>query len=94
MKTKEDLINEVRADIGEDIKLSTVELVINSFVERLIESVVAKEDVNIYKLGVFTHYHRKGRNYHNPLNGELITVPGRDLPKVRFSKTLIDKIGD
>lgn len=88
--TKKELISAI-AEKTEMTKKDT-ELMVNTLIETVSESLVDGEEVAISGLGKFSVKERAERTGRNPQTGEAITIAASKVPAFKASKTLKDAI--
>lgn len=86
--------SELIEKIQKKTKLSKVqiELVLNSLIDSIVESLSENEDVKIVGFGVFTKAHRKSRRARNLKTGETLILPSKSIPRFRPGKEFKEKI--
>ena len=88
--TKKELISAI-AEKTEMTKKDT-ELMVNTLIETVSESLVNGEEVAISGFGNFSVKERAERTGRNPQTGEAITIAASKVPAFKASKTLKDAI--
>lgn len=81
------LIKSVAAKSG--FSSAEVELVINTFLESVKESLIKEESVTIVGFGTFLVKEMKARNGHIPATGQPLLIPARKVIRFRPSKKII-----
>lgn len=87
---KKDLIKEASALTG--ATQSTVENIINSFIQLITKSLKAGKPVQLAGFGTFKKVNRAARKGRNPKTGEVINIPAGVRIKFASSSKLIDSI--
>lgn len=91
---KTDLIECVA--LGADITWEKAQLVINSLLSNVTESISNGETIQIAGLGKFSTNHRRERAGRNPQTGDKVNIPATISIKFaaskRFKRTLLDSI--
>lgn len=70
-----------------------VELICNSAIDVVTESIYKGEEVRINRFGIFRRTLRQARTANNPQTGEPIEIPARFVPTLKFSKDVKDRVG-
>lgn len=86
MKTKQDLIKQIHAN--SDISKAVIERVVQDFVEALHDEIVSGNEVRISELGTFKISKRKAHEGHNPSTGEVINIPEKRVPQLKFNTAI------
>ncbi len=89
--TKSELISKI-ADIVE-LPKNDVNLTVNSLVSIIISEMQIGHEITIPGLGTFVKKHKKERIAKNPLTGQTIRIPGKNVPKFKPAKNLKDAVG-
>lgn len=82
--TKSDLINGLSRDV--DITKKEAELIVNTFLECIIESLNREEEVELRGFGSFRIRERGARQGRNPRTGEPVTVTAKKVPYFKVGK--------
>lgn len=83
MKTKQDLIDEIRERLP--YSRETITEVVQEFIEALRADLEQGNPVRIKEIGIFRTYVRKGGERRNPSNGKIYNVPDSFAPRLRFN---------
>lgn len=78
MATKNDLIAEVSRKV--EIPKATVEKVLATAKDTIVERVAADETFHFRGFGKFEKRHRAARKGHNPQTGDVIDIPETEVP--------------
>lgn len=63
---------------------------LNALTETITDSLKIGERVQLAGFGTFETVHKEKRECRSPYNGEMITVPARDIPKFKPSNVMKD----
>lgn len=87
--------SEIITQISEIVELSKkdVDLTINSLVSIIIKEMQIGHEITIAGLGTFVKKHKKERIAKNPLTGQTIKIPGKNVPKFKPAKNLKEAVG-
>lgn len=75
-----------------ELNKTQVAAVLNAFTETVKAEVVKGEDVVIANFVTFTSTEKAERTAKNPATGEIITIPAKRVPKVKFTKAFKDAL--
>lgn len=89
--TKSELITKI-ADIVE-LPKKDIDLTINTLVSVIIAEMQIDHEVTIPGLGTFVKKHKKERIATNPMTGQKIKIPGKNVPKFKPAKNLKEAVG-
>lgn len=89
--TKSELINKI-AEIVE-LPKNDINLTINTLVSVIIAEMQIDHEITIPGLGTFVKKHKKERIATNPMTGQKIKIPGKNVPKFKPSKNLKEAVG-
>ena len=89
--TKSELITKI-ADIVE-LPKNDVNLTINTLVSIIISEMQIGHEVTIPGLGTFVKKLKKERIATNPMTGQKIKIPGKNVPKFKPAKNLKEAVG-
>ena len=84
--TKRELVLAVSG--ATDIPPKTVESVLNTAIDIIIDAVASGDTVAIPGFGTFFTKHREARMYRNPQTGEPVTVPECEVPAFKPGKRM------
>ncbi len=84
--TKADIVNEISNKTG--LTKVETEVVINSLVSSISESLMKGERVDIRGFGSFSVKQRKAREARNPATNEIVSLKERFVPTFKVSKLL------
>lgn len=89
--TKSQLVQKI-AEIVE-LSKNDVNLTINTLVSIIISEMQIGHEITIPGLGTFIKKHKAERIATNPLTGQKIKIPGKNVPKFRPAKNLKEAVG-
>lgn len=89
--TKSELITKI-AEIVE-LPKHDVNLTINTLVSIIISEMQIGHEITIPGLGTFAKKHKAERIATNPMTGQKIKIPGKNVPKFKAAKNLKDAVG-
>ena len=84
--------NEKIAEIVE-LPKSDVNLTINALVSIIISEMQIGHEITIPGLGTFLKQHKSERIATNPLTGQKIKIPSKNVPKFKAAKNLKEAVG-
>lgn len=90
--TKADLVESVAREIGVSKKES--EMVVNTFLESIIDSLNRNEGVELRGFGSFRIRERGPRTGRNPRTGDSVEVEAKRVPYFKVGKQLKERIND
>lgn len=70
-----------------------VELICNSAIDVVTESIYKGEEVRISRFGIFRRTLRQERTATNPQTGEPLQIPARYVPTLKFAKEVKERVG-
>lgn len=89
--TKSQLITKI-AEIVE-LPKNDVNLTVNTLVSIIISEIQIDHEITIPGLGTFVKKHKKERIAKNPLTGQNIKIPAKNVPKFKPAKNLKEAVG-
>ena len=90
MLTKKEIIKKIAKQKG--FRKDDVELIVNSFVDEIIDGLLTKKNVKISSLGQFEIRKRAAKKARNIQTGEELLIAESNAPFFKASKTLKDLI--
>lgn len=80
--------------IAEETELpkKSVEKVIKSFTDNVTEIMANRDSLQLIGFGTFTTSERAARQGRNPKTGEVTQIPASTQPKLKFGKTVKEKV--
>jgi len=91
--TKSELI-ELIASRQDQLPPKDVELAIKMIIDRLAQSLVDNERIEIRGFGSFSLHYRAPRLGRNPKTGEPVSLPGKYVPHFKPGKELRDRVNE
>lgn len=91
--TKSELI-ELIASRQDQLPPKDVELAIKMIIDRLAQSLVDNERIEIRGFGSFSLHYRAPRLGRNPKTGEPVSLPGKHVPHFKPGKELRDRVNE
>ena len=89
--TKSELISKI-AEIVE-LPKKDVDLTVNTLISIIISEMQIGHEITIPGLGTFVKKHKAERVAKNPLTGQRVLIPGKNVPKFKAAKNLKDAVG-
>ena len=89
MNLKE-LVDTVHSKVESKVTKTQVKEILQTLTETIREKVKEGEDVKLTGFGRFYLQHRAGRTGRNPMTGESLEIPPKDVPKFKVSKKFFD----
>ena len=92
--TKQELISQIRKQVNEEglrtISIETIERVLETFTEIVMDRLLQGECVKLKEFGTFTTVNRVARVARNPQTNTLIDIPKKTVPIFKFSALIKD----
>lgn len=88
--TKAEFYKAVAEKTGMTIK--DTKTVFETAQEVLFNTVATGEEVKMFDGVTFQRFHKEARNSRNPRTGEMMVVPAKNVPKVKFGKMFKDAV--
>lgn len=89
--TKSELIQKLAAQ-NPHLYLRDIDLIVNTFFDRITEALVQGDRVELRGFGAFSIKHRDARKGRNPRTGEAVDVSAKRLPFFKTGKALRDRL--
>lgn len=89
--TKVELISKISEIV--ELSKNEVNVTINALVSIIISEMQIGHEITIPGLGTFTKHNRAERIATNPLTGQKIKIPSKNVPKFKPAKNLKDAVG-
>lgn len=89
---KSELIREIQSKAKGEYKLNQIEDILNSFINVVTKEVATGGKVRLIGFGSFEAVERKERKGRNPQTGEMIEIPGCNIPKFKAGKDFKDAL--
>lgn len=89
--TKSELITKISEIV--ELPKSDVNLTINALVSIIISEMQIGHEITIPGLGTFLKKHKAERIATNPLTGQKIKIPSKNVPKFKAAKNLKEAVG-
>ena len=87
---KTELIKKVAAE--NELSQKAAAAVVDSVLNGIMDSLVAREPVTLFGFGSFSCKHRDARQGRNPANGETIEIAASNTPVFKPAKVFKDKV--
>ena len=89
---KPELIERIAKETG--LPKKHVNSILNSFVNQVTEALAKQDQVQLIGFGTFKTGERAAHDARNPINGTIIHVPAKIVPKFAFSKNIKDALNE
>ncbi len=87
---KKEIIENVKVSIG--LSSKNIQDIIDNLIDKIIETLVQQQKINIKNFGSFNIYHKKQREGRNPKTKEVFGISSRNAIKFKVSDALKQKI--
>ena len=89
---KQELVSQIRKQVNEEglrtITIETIERVLETFTEIVMDNLVQGKSVKLKEFGTFTTVNRAARIARNPQTNTLIEIPKKTVPIFKFSSLI------